>query len=421
MARKDRASEEPPGDLDRAFAGAVQGADVYRAVRGAVRRHGDVLRIGNRFVRADAFREIAFVALGRAAVSAGFALGDALGDALTQGYLAGPDEVPEQIPFLHRRTTSDAVGSPDAEPVVSAVLELARGLTERDLIVLVLSPGALGLLAVPPGRMGADAYRSLLERLRRDGASGPEIERFVRATAEGLAGGRLLPAIGRARLLPLVVARGGPLETIGGGPTRPVEAAERTAARALLRSHGFPDGGPAEIAPALDAALSGPEGVRPVLVAGPSDALQGAGDALSDARWWSRLASVALDGGPEAAAQRFTDRIEEVLREVPKSRERRRGIAIFAGAPLDLVDGAGEIEAVGRLTEALRGSTRRRELTFAAFRTAGHRPSETGPGTGTFDPADRNLRPLRVPPSVRPGITDVGVVVMALRPEPPRS
>jgi glycerate-2-kinase len=419
---KTKVPEPPPlTEPDRAYQGAVTGADAYRTVRGAVRLHGEVLRIGNRFVDVGQFREIAFLAVGRAAVSCGFAVVDALGDRLTQGFLAGPDEVPEKIPFLHRRTTSEALGSPDAGPVVESALEMAAGLSAKDLLIVAISPGALGLLAAPPAGLGPSAYREIVDRLRAAGASGPEMERFVRVTAGGLVGGRLTAASPTARVVPLLVDRGGATEAAGGGPTRPVEPAEIVAVRSMLSERGIPDSGGPEIRRALDAAPVKATRIAPVMVAGPADALQGAGDALSETLWWSRLAALALPGGIDAAAQEFNDRVEEILKEIPRTRERRKGVAIFAGAPLDCLDGEGEGEAIARLLPALRTHARRRDLQFAAFRTAGARPGDLGTPAGVLGTTGTSIEPILSYRAGHPGVTDVGPVVMALRVEPPRA
>jgi hypothetical protein len=161
--------------------------------------------------------------------------------------------------------------------------------------------------------------------------------------------------------------------------------------------------------------------LRPVAVAGPADALQGAGDALSEHLWWSRLATVALPGDVESAAEQFSERVEEILKEIPTTRDRRKGIAIFAGAPLDCVDGAGEGAAIARLLPALTTHARRRDLEFSVFRTAGARPGDTGVPAGAIVPTAPSVRPLVAYRAGRPGVTDVGPVVMALRAEPERT
>jgi len=412
-------AEDLVDEAERAYRGALTGADAYRAARLAVRLDHEVLRLGNRFTTVDRFREIGFVAVGRAAVSLAYAFVDGLGDRLTQGFLAGPDPVPDEIPFQHQRVSSDGVGAPDAEKVAAAALELAGGLGERDLLLVALSPGALGLLATPPPGLGAPAYEAFLGELRRAGASAPETERFVRATAAGAAGGRLAAA-GRARVVTLLVDRGGAPVALGGGPTVPLTPEERAGALTLVRERGLAERLPLELRrPLTDPGAPPPAApARPVVVASPTDALLGAGDGLSEASWWSRLVEVGLADGPEAAAAQFFRRVEEILPTIPRSRERRRGIALVAGAPLDLVDGAGEGPALEALLGALQRDGRRRELRVAAFRTTGPRPGTPGRSGGLVDAVRPGIRPLPAADAGRPGVTDVGPVVVALLPEP---
>jgi glycerate-2-kinase len=410
-------SEEMLPELERAFRSSLTGADAYKAARQAVRVEKEVLRIGNRFVPADGFREIAFLAVGRAAVSLAYAFVDGLGDALTQGYVAGPDAVPDEIPFQHRRVASGAVGSDDGPAVAEAALEMAGALGPKDLLLVALSPGALGLLALPPRGLGPDAYRSYLQRLREGGATGPELERFVRATSEGAAGGRLAAA-GGARIVPILVDRGGAVEAMGGGPTQLVTLAERQQARASALAHAGPGPLPAELVRVLDAPATSVSRLpdRPVIVTSPTDALEGASDGLSEIRWWSRLAALKLTGAPEAAAPEFLRKVDEVLPTIPKSRDKRSGIAILAGAELDLLDGEGEGSAARRLIERLQRENRRRDLTLGVFRTGG--PRGGAEFCGAFgDARTPELRPIPAASAGRPGITDVGPVVIALLPE----
>jgi glycerate-2-kinase len=414
--------EELVTEAERAYHGALAGADAYRTTRQAVRLDHDVLRIGNRFTSIDKFREIGFVAVGRAAVSQSYAFVDGLGDHLTQGFLAGPDPVPEEIPFQHLRVTSDRVGSPEAEKVTAAALELAGGLGEKDLLLVALSPGSLGLLSTPPPGLGAPAFVGFLEELHRAGATAAEVEGFVRATAGGAAGGRLA-AVGRARVVTLLVDRGGSTVSLGGGPTVPLTAEERAAARSVVRARGLSGRLPMELNGPLTTPAAVPERGpgRPVVVASPTDGLLGAGDGLSESSWWSRLAAVRLEGPPAAAATEFYQHVEEILPTVAKSRERRRGIALVAGAPMELVDGAGEGEALEALLTALQRAGRRREMLVTAFRTTGPRPGQGGRSGGIVDATRSGIRPLPAADTGRPGITDVGPVIVALLPEPEKS
>lgn len=407
-------------EADRAVTGAVTGADAYRATRAAVRVERGVVRLGNRFVPLERYREVAFVAFGRAAVSQGFALVDALGDVLTQGFLAGPDAVPSAIPFQHRRVPGSTIGDPAAEAVGAAAIELAGALGPKDLLLVALSPGALGLLAQPPEGVGAEAYRARVRALRAAGASPAEVEGFVRATARGPVAGALAAA-GGAEVVPLVVDRGVAPALVGGGPTLPITPTEIAAVRA---THARLAPGIAlgpELERALDRAPVRPARApaRPIVVAAPADALQGAGDALSEAKWWSRLAGVDLSGDPDSVGDVFLDRIEEILPGVPRSREARKGIAIFASGPLACPDGEGEGEAVARLLAQLPVRSKRRDVRYAVFRTAGARPGEAGTAAGLVEPGRSGSRPLPSLSEGKPGVTDVGPVLLALVPDRP--
>src|SRR4029077_19869835 len=143
---------------------------------------------------------------------------------------------------------------------------------------------------------------------------------------------------------------------------------------------------------------------RPVVVATPADALQGAGDSLSEAKWWSRLAELGLPGPPEEAAERFQLRIDERLREIPRSRELRRGVALFASAPLECPDGEGEGEALARLLPRLRPPARPRSLPFAFFRTSGSRADDTGLSAGILGAGGGATRPIPAFAAGRPGV-----------------
>ncbi|HUJ78325.1 MAG TPA: DUF4147 domain-containing protein, partial [Thermoplasmata archaeon] len=173
------------------YRAAVTGADAYRVTRTAVRREGTVLRLGNRFVPLARYHEIAFLALGSAAVSQALAVSAALGDRLTQGFVVGPDPLPREVPF---RSRVEPTGWPARSPVADEAVELAGGLTERDLLLVLLSPGALGFLAKTPADVPVDEWTRWLHALPDRGATSGEVSLAVRVLADGAVGGRLAAA-----------------------------------------------------------------------------------------------------------------------------------------------------------------------------------------------------------------------------------
>ncbi|MFI5413695.1 MAG: DUF4147 domain-containing protein, partial [Candidatus Lutacidiplasmatales archaeon] len=130
-----------------AFRAAVTAADAYRSVRLALRREGGALRVGNRFVTDGRYRQVAFLALGNAANSMALGALHAVGDRLTQGFLAGPEPVVPELPFRGIRVPPGWGGAREAAEAIAASTELAAGLSEQDLLLVLLSAGAVRSMA----------------------------------------------------------------------------------------------------------------------------------------------------------------------------------------------------------------------------------------------------------------------------------
>jgi hypothetical protein len=424
----------PPGEPDPkgpdpvhslAYRSAVSAADAYHAVRTAVRRESGTLRIGNRFVSESRYAEVAFLAFGNAANSMALGALHALGNRLTQGFLAAPEPVSEEVPFRGVELAPGWPGDPAAESIVAAATELGGELSERDLLLILLSPGALRPLTVPPPGIPPAEFADLLREAHARGATGREVGLLARVLGTGAVGGRLAAAVPRADIVTLVVERGDGAGGVGGGPTVPVTAVERAEARAVLARTGtaaaVPEaGGHGPLAPGATASVRG----RPVVVATPSDALRAASDSVFDKGWTVRLAFLELRDDPEAAAERFLDQSETLYAgEVLTRDSRTKGVATFAMATLGLPEGVDEGPALGRFLTRARDRLRRREMSVGLFRTAGD-PSDTPtfpPGAvvgAPTEPLEGAARDHARAVRMRPGITDVGCLAVALYPRP---
>ncbi|MCI4330845.1 MAG: DUF4147 domain-containing protein [Thermoplasmata archaeon] len=412
-----------------AYRGAVTGADAYRAVRSAVRVEEGVLRTGNRFVPADRYREIAFVAVGHAALSFALGLCDALGERLTQGLVIGPDPIPPEVPFRSIRVGDGWPGSVDAQATSESVLELASGLGERDLLLVALSPGALCHLAQPPNGWTGTAWAEWLRRASESGATGAEVASLARLSGRGAVAGRVALAARDASVVTLLLERGDGAADVGGGPTLLPTSVERASVRAMLERTGLwarmtaaetaPFLGPAALSPKLGGQVR-----RPVVVATPADALRGAADSVGERKYMPRLAALSIADPPEAAAERFLARVESVVEENrPEMIDAgRKGIVAFAALTLGLPEGVDEQPAFERFLAAVTSNLRRREMTVSLLRTAGSpsgHPSPPGAVVGGTGPRSGeragSARPLRM----RSGITDVGLIAVALSPASP--
>jgi glycerate-2-kinase len=419
---------DPEGDdplLARVYRAAVEGADAYRAVRAAVRRDQGTLRVGNRFVPDGRYREVGFVALGRAATSMALAVLHVFGDRLTQGFVAGPEEPPPSVPFRWE-TVLDGWGGDAAAPrAVDAAREIASGLRANDLFLLLVSPGAVRSLLLPPPGLDRDGWAALLRSFHERGATSVEVGQLVRVLGTGGVGGRLLPEGLAADVQTLLVDRGdGPL-LVGGGPVFPVTDAEREAVRAALERTGVAATVPTEARDRLRPAGPRPElERRPVVVAAPADALRAAGDAAFDKGWTARVGTLGLAGAPAPAADAFLAGVESVL-DAGRLNDpsRSKGRIVFATTTLEVPEGVPETPACLAFLERAAGELRRREMSVGLLRSSGPiGPAPTFAGAVVGRPVDvattapiREPRPLRM----RAGITDVGLLAAAVVPGAP--
>jgi len=420
--------EEPepkgPDPVPRgAYQAAVTAADAYRSVRAALRREEGVLRVGNRFVADRRYRQVAFVALGNAANSMALGALHAVGERLTQGFLAGPEPVLDELPFRGVAVPPGLPGFGAAEETVRAVGEIAEGLGPQDLLLVLLSPGALRALALPPAGVSRDEFTRFFADAQSAGATGREVGLLARVLGEGGVGGRVAQVATRCDTATFVIDRGdGPL-SVGGGPMDPVAGTERQEARAVLARLGLTGRFPAltfdRLATGAEAAPRPPGVTRPVVVAAPSDALRAAADSVFDRGWTSRLGYLMIREPPVAAAERFLARVEElVAAENLTESSRTKGVAVFAMTTLGLPEGVDEGPALAAFLTRAQELVRRREMSVTLARTSGVLGSAEYPPAAIFGPPSDNR--TAVPPDrargipMRRGITDVGALAIAL-------
>lgn len=411
-----------------AYEAAVKAADAYHGVRDALQIEGDTMRVGNRFVPLGYYQDIAFIACGSAAGSMAIAALDSLHDRLTMGFTVGPTPIPPEVPFLHISLPLGGPGMPRAEEAARGALEVAESLGEHRLLLLLLSPGTIAALALPPPGMSAEEFGRFLTNAHGRGASGREVGLLARVLARGPVGGRLGAAVQKADIATFIVDHGDGATLLGGGPVHPIAPREREEARSVLQrldlQSALPSAVIAELAPGGGPARSGePPRHRPVRVAGPNDALRAAGDVIFDKKWRSRLAMLQIEGPPELAADRFLERFEAIVaREADLELDHSQGIGAFAMTTLGLPEGADEGPALARFLHRAQERMRRPEMSIALLRTAGTIGNEEyPPGAVVGRPTDPQAkvpvgRARAIP--MQSGVTDVGCLAIALLGKP---
>jgi glycerate 2-kinase len=214
---------------------ALSSTHAGHALSRTLRKDGDELAIGTQRYDLRDYNRILVVGAGKAAAVMARAIEPILGRHLEDGVVV--------VKYGHRvRTRRIAVVEaghplPDRASLAAAqrVAAFATGLTDRDLLFVLLSGGASSLLSAPVSGVTFSDKRRMTDQLLRCGADIAEVN-CVRKHLSALKGGRLA-ALSRATIVTLVLSDviGDDLSAIGSGPTAPDPTTYRDAVACLRR------------------------------------------------------------------------------------------------------------------------------------------------------------------------------------------
>ncbi|MFI0606943.1 MAG: glycerate kinase [Anaerolineae bacterium] len=237
---------------------AMQAVDPAALVASHLRLDGEQLHAGPVTVDLGAVDRVFLVAAGKAAATMAAAAERILGPRLSGGVA-----VTARGGGIHRleRCTLHEGGHPLPDPSsLLAARQMARmleGLTERDLVIALISGGSSALLELPAGRLNLVDLQTATASLLASGAAIHEIN-TVRRHLSRLKGGGLARLAAPARLVALVLSDvvGSPLDAIGSGPTVPDPTTYADAAAVIAR-YGLWSSLPASISEHLRTGMSG--------------------------------------------------------------------------------------------------------------------------------------------------------------------
>lgn len=232
--------------LRRLLAAGLRAVDPAEALRRHVRRTGNVLEVGEHRYDLRDRRRVAAVGAGKASARMAAALEGILKDRLDEGLVA--------VKYGHAVPTRTIAVLEAGHPIpdqagrraAARLLALVRGLTEQDLLFVLLSGGASSLLPAPaPGLTLADKQRTT-DLLLRSGATIREIN-TVRKHLSAIKGGRLAAST-KATVVSLILSDviGDDPGTIGSGPTAPDPTTD-AGARDILHRYGLWDSVPGRV------------------------------------------------------------------------------------------------------------------------------------------------------------------------------
>jgi glycerate-2-kinase len=235
---------------------ALGSAHAGHALQNSLQKNGDVLRIGR--VRYDLrdYERVVVVGAGKASAAMARAIEPILGRRLEGGFVI--------VKYGHRlQTKRISVAEaghplPDRAGLAAArrMMKLIAGLSERDLLFVLLSGGASSLMPAPVSGVTLLDKQRVTDQLLRSGAAIAEIN-TVRKHLSNLKGGRLA-AMSKATIVTLILSDviGDDVSAIGSGPTTP-DPTTYCDAVTCLRRHGLWQAAPPRVRRQLTNGLEG--------------------------------------------------------------------------------------------------------------------------------------------------------------------
>lgn len=328
---------------------ALAAVDPEQAVRRVLRRDGNWLMIGDRQVDLDDVDRLLLVGVGKAALAMGCAAVEVLGERLSGGVLITKVINSElQVRLPASITVLEGDHPVPGERSISATQRLLgclSGLTERDLVIGLISGGGSALLTWPVDGVTLEDMQTLTRQLLVSGATINELN-AVRRRLDRVKGGGLARAAYPAAMYTLILSDviGSPLEVIASGPTvepadegaRPLEVLERYQLarelqpgilRALTREQNARDRSPDYLRTANYLVASNETAARAALAAGREQGFD------------SLLLTTYLEGEAREAGGILAG----VLRQMAASGEpvRRPGLIVVGGETTVHVNGQG--------------------------------------------------------------------------------
>ena len=340
--------------LSQVALGSVQPA---RLVEENVRRDGNTLTVGGQKFNLSDFEKINLISLGKAGVPLAEALLPLIEDRLKSAVITGSQDYRQQGRIFY---------FPAAHPLPDdwslkagqKAYELALSLTERDLLLVLISGGGSAHLCLPEEGLSLEDKRQLTGLLLKAGADIKELN-TVRKHLSRIKGGRLARAAWPARVVNLVVSDviGNDLESIASGPTW-YDSTTYAQAVAVLEKYSLWPSCPANIRRVLEEGRAGLreetvrkgdrvlEKVRSVIIGDNLRALYAAKEAARQFGLETIILTSEDQGEAREAARNYLVRLQEFSQKV---REQKRAFCLLAGGELTVtVKGRGQ---GGRNTE----------------------------------------------------------------------
>ncbi len=236
------------------------------------------------------YDRIFVLAIGKCALDGAQALEEILGDSITDGIVL--DVRVGQLKKLRSYAGTHPYPSETNVNVAREVVKLLRGVTERDLIIVLISGGGSSLLCLPFD-LSCERLAEVTRVLTQKGASIHELN-TVRKHLSEIQGGHLARLAYPARIVSLIFSDvpGNDISVIASGPTV-LDKSTVDDARAVLTKYGITD------VPHLSETPKDPkyfENVRNILVLTNRDALTAMKECAEARGYATKIITESLEG-----------------------------------------------------------------------------------------------------------------------------
>lgn len=214
----------------------LEAIDTTAAMRELLRVQGNVLVIGNETANLADVGKLVFIAVGKCAAEAATAAEATLGDRITRGVVVDVKVCPESK-RLKTFCGTHPLPSDENLRATEAIVAALTGLTERDLVVFVISGGGSTLLFLPEDKTDRDEAR-IVTALMDAGATIEETN-IVRKHLSLARGGYLAKYAYPARVVSLIFSDvpANDISFIASGPTVKDVTTVDDAAAVLAKLH----------------------------------------------------------------------------------------------------------------------------------------------------------------------------------------
>jgi len=209
-------------EAQKIFFRALQAVDPGNIISSQLALQDEVLRLGSKKIFLSRYERVFVGGCGKASATMAHALEKILGHRITAGYVNVKYGHGLKLKRIHIQEAGHPL--PDGKGLEGAkeMVGMLKNLTERDLVIFLISGGGSALLPYPRPGITLEEKQKVTDLLLKCGATIQEIN-TLRKHLSVLKGGGLARIVYPATLISLILSDviGDPLDAIASGPTVP--------------------------------------------------------------------------------------------------------------------------------------------------------------------------------------------------------